>query len=224
MFKQFLYQAGGQLFNDNYEPVFYDTGMEVFDWIGRLQDNNVLPDGMSSMGEGGVGDTFIAGGLAMTEAWTPLGARVLNSDGWSNDRVGFAKPPAGPSSRATFQDTNGISVSAFSERKQAARKFAEFMTTPKSSKNNMLVEGNPSPHPEVYDDPEVQDKYPSKLVDMMKFNLENAKSETYLAQPQVDNFLSNELTAAFVGDKSPDAALKAAQSKITNLYKTSGIL
>lgn len=223
-FKQLLYQAGGQLFDGN-KPTFVDTGTKVYDqFLTPLREKNLIPDGISSMGEGGVGDTFVAGGVPVVESWTPLSNRLLESDEWGKERLGSAKPPKGPASRATFQDTNGIAVSAFSEKKGAAKQFAKFMSTTESCKTDMLVEGNPAPIPEVYDMSEIREKYPSWLLDDMKYNLQNAKSETYLAQPQVDNFLSNEITPALLGKKEPQKALQSAEEKITGLYKNLGVL
>ncbi|KOX94672.1 sugar ABC transporter substrate-binding protein [Haloarcula rubripromontorii] len=221
-FKQFLYQAGGQLFNDSYEPVFVEEGTEVLEFFNGLRERGIIPDGMSSLGEGGIGDNFIAGQYATVESWTPLGSRAI--DEWEEGRIGSAKPPKGPESRATFQDTNGISVSAFSERKDAAKEFARFMTTRASSKNNMLVEGNPAVVPEVYEDDEVQSEYPSWLLEDMRFNLENAQSETYMAQPQVDDYLNEQLTPALLGNKDPEAALNDAYSNIERLYQDIGLL
>lgn len=224
-FKQFLYQAGGQLFDDNYKPTFMEQGVTVLQYFNDLREAGALPDGISSMGEGGVGDSFVAGQLATVESWTPLAARALDSGDWDENRLGSAKPPKGPGdSRATFQDTNGISVSAFSKRKDAAKKFARFMTTTESSKTNMVEEGNPAVVPDVYDAPEVQDKYPSWLLEDMKFNLEHAKSETYLAQPQVDDYLSEQITPALLGDKDPQEALQTAYDNIESLYQDIGIL
>jgi multiple sugar transport system substrate-binding protein len=224
-FKQFLYQAGGQLFTDDYEPTFVEDGKKALNFLTDLREEGVLPNGSSSLGEGGVGDAFVAGQYATVESWTPLGSRALDADGWGEDRLGSAKPPKGPGgSRSTFQDTNGISVSAFSERKPAAKKFARFMTTRKSSKTNMLVEGNPAVVPEVYEDSELQSEYPSWLLEDMKYNLENAKSETYLAQPQVDDYLSEQITPAFLGDKDPEEALTQARNNIERLYQDIGIL
>jgi multiple sugar transport system substrate-binding protein len=58
----------------------------------------------------------------------------------------------------------------------------------------------------------------------MKYNLENAKSETYLAQPQVDDYLSEQLTPALLGDKDPEKALRDAQNNIERLYQDIGLL
>lgn len=225
MFKQFVYQAGGQLFNEESEPVFTDTGTQVFEeFITPLREEGILPSGISAMEEGDIGDGFIAGEFATVEAWTPLAPRAFEDDDWGTDRLGSALPPEGPASRATFQDTNGISVSAFSEREEAAKQFAEFMTTTESSKENMLVEGNPSVVPEVYEDSEVQDAYPSEWLEHMQYNLENAQSESYLAQPQVDDYLSEQITPALLGEEDPREALETAQENITGLYQDLGVL
>ncbi|WP_324665576.1 sugar ABC transporter substrate-binding protein [Haloarcula sediminis] len=221
-FKQFLYQAGGRLFNDSNEPVFRDGGVEALEFFSKLRERGISPDGISSLGEGGIGDNFVAGQYATVESWTPLGSRAL--DEWEEGRLGSARPPEGPESRATFQDTNGISVSAYSERKDAAKQFAEFMTTRQSCKNNMLVEGNPCVVPDVYEDDEIQNEYPSWLLEDMRFNLENAKSETYMAQPQVDDYLNEQITPALLGNKDPEAALDDAFSNIERLYQDIGLI
>jgi multiple sugar transport system substrate-binding protein len=221
-FKQFLYQAGGQLFNDSNEPTFVEEGVEVLEFFDQLRERNIIPDGMSSLGEGGIGDNFVAGQYATVESWTPLGSRAISE--WEDGRLGSARPPKGPESRATFQDTNGISVSAFSERKDAAKEFARFMTTRSSSKNNMLVEGNPSVVPDVYEDDEIQAEYPSELLDDMRFNLENAQGENYMAQPQVDDYLNEQITQALLGNKEPRAALEDAYANIERLYQDIGLI
>lgn len=225
-FKQFIYQAGGQLFNEDNEPTFAgEEGLETMEFLIELNEKDLIPNGTSSMEEGDVGDAFVAGEFATVESWTPLGSRALEADGWGEERLGSAKPPEGPGgSRATFQDTNGIAISAYSERKAAAKKFAEYMTTRESCKNNMLVEGNPCVVPDVYEDEEVQDEYPDWLLEDMKYNLENAKSETYLAQPQVDDYISQEITPALLGEKDPEQALQDAQENVQRLYEDIGIL
>lgn len=222
-FKQFVYQAGGQLFDGN-EPAFVEPGIEVFDFLGRLREAGSFPGRIATMGQPGIRQAFFAGRLASVVSWTPLGARTLRQDGWDADRLGSAKPPMGPESRATFQDTNGIGVSAFSQRTEAAKKFAAFMTTERASKLDMLVEGNPSVVPAVYDDPEIRNKYPEDLLEDMKFNLEHAQSETYLAQPQVDEYLSEQITPALLGEKDPEAALRDAEKNIRQIYETLGLL
>lgn len=224
MFKQFLWQAGGQLFNDKHEPVFVDKGATVFDdFLTPLRKKGLLPSGIQSMNEGNVGDAFVGGKFATVEGWTPLGSRALN-EGWKKDRLGIAKPPKGPASRATFQDTNGVAVSSFSKRKKAATKFAEFMSTPESCKTDMVVEGNPAAIPEVYEDEEVKKKYPKELRANMKYNLKNAKSEVYRLQPQVDDILSSNITPVFLGKKDAKSALSKAQEDITSLYKKNKVL
>lgn len=223
LFKQLLYQAGGQLFDTNNKPTFVDKGIQVFnEFLLPLQRQGIFPKGITSMNEGTVGDAFVGGNLAMTESWSPLAKRALGE--WDANRLGSAKPPKGPASRATFQDTAGVVVSAFSNRKRTAKRFAEFMSTTESSKTDMLVEGNPAAVPAVYDDQEIRDKYPSDILDDMKYNLMHANSEKYKAQPQVDEAISNQITPALLEQKTPEQALKQAEREITQLYESAGVL
>jgi len=43
-FKQFLYQAGGQLFNDSNEPTFVEEGVEVLEFFDQLRERNIIPE------------------------------------------------------------------------------------------------------------------------------------------------------------------------------------
>lgn len=224
-FKELVYQTGNKLFNDNNEPAFVDPGTQVFnDLLMPLKNDGLFPTGISNMGLSALGDNFIGGNIAMAHAWTPLGKRTLDSDGWNESRLGSAKPPKGPSSRATFQDCAGVAVSAFSEKQQTAKAFARFMSTKEASKRDMLVEGNPAVVPSVYEDSEVQSQFPQDLLEDMKFNLQQAESEKYLLQPQVDNALSNAVIPALNGDQQPREALQSAADQITQIYQSSGIL
>ena len=223
-FKSLLYQAGGQLFDENNQPTFVDKGTQVFDeYLLPLQKQGLFPRGMTSWNTSAIRDNFVPGNLAMTESWTPLATWVLDTK-WNKSRLGSAKIPKGPVSRATFQDSAGVVVSAFSERKGAAKKLAEFMSSTESIKRDMLVEGNPAVVPAVYDDPEIRDEFPSDLLEDLKYNLRHAKSEIYRAQPEVDEAISNQITPALLGDKPPAKALKQAESDITQLYQNLGIL
>jgi len=47
-FKRFLYQAGGQLFNDTTNQRSSE-GVEVLEFFDQLRERNIIPDGMSSL-------------------------------------------------------------------------------------------------------------------------------------------------------------------------------
>jgi len=112
-----------------------------------------------SLGEGGIGDNFVAGQYATVESWTPLGSRAISE--WEDGRLGSARPPKGPESRATFQDTNGISVSAFSERKGRCQGVRAVHDHPQFvEKQHARRREPPSVVPDVYGDDEIQAEYP----------------------------------------------------------------
>jgi len=104
--------------------------------------------GVLSLGEGGIGDNFVAGRYATVRSWTPLGSRAISE--WEDGRLGSARPPKGPSRAPRSRHEQDQRLGVLRARKDAAKEFARFMTTRSSSKNNMLVEGNPSVVPDVY--------------------------------------------------------------------------
>jgi len=175
-----------------------------------------------SLGEGGIGDNFVvAGQYATVRSWTPLGSRAISE--WEDGRLGSARPPKGPESRATFQDTNGISVSAFSERKDAAKGVRAVHDHPQFVENNMLVEGTPASS-RTSTGRRDSGRVPLELLDDMRFNLENAQGENYMAQPQVDDYLNEQITQALLGNKEPRAALEDAYANIERLYQDIGLI
>jgi multiple sugar transport system substrate-binding protein len=129
-------------------------------------------------------------------------------------------PATGSRAPPIYQTTSYV----FEDAEDAAQQFAQFMTTRQSAKNNMLVEGNPCVVPDVYEDSDVKSEYPSWLLEDMRFNLENAKGETYMAQPQVDDFLNEQITPALLGNKDPETALDDAYSNIERLYQDIGLI
>jgi len=58
----------------------------------------------------------------------------------------------------------------------------------------------------------------------MRFNLENAQGENYMAQPQVDDYLNEQITQALLGNKEPRAALEDAYANIERLYQDIGLI
>jgi len=55
----------------------------------------------------------------------------------------------------------------------------------------------------------------------MRFNLENAQGENYMAQPQVDDYLNEQITQALLGNKEPRAALEMPTPTSNASTKTS---
>jgi len=58
----------------------------------------------------------------------------------------------------------------------------------------------------------------------MRFNLENAQGENYMAQPQVDDYPQRTDHQALLGNKEPRAALEDAYANIERLYQDIGLI
>jgi len=130
-----------------------------------------------SLGEGGIGDNFVAGQYATVESWTPLGSRARSANGKTVDSGAHDRrkgPSRAPRSKTRHERDQRLGVLRAKGRCQGVRAVHDH---PQFVENNMLVEGNPSVVPDVYEDDEIQAEYPSELLDDMRFNLENAQGE-----------------------------------------------
>jgi len=182
----------------------------------------MLCEVLLSLGEGGIGDNFVAGQYATVESWTPLGSRAISE--WEDGRLGGRddRERARVARHVPRHERDQrLGVLRAKGRCQGVRAVHDH---PQFVENNMLVEGNPSVVPDVYEDDEIQAEYPSELLDDMRFNLENAQGENYMAQPQVDDYLNEQITQALLGNKEPRAALEDAYANIERLYQDIGLI
>lgn len=218
-FRTFLYQSGGEMFDENLNPVFNSSaGVKALTFMSDLINKyEVTPKGISSMGEGNVGDLFISGKVAMVESVPPLHERIMNSD--LSGKASLALAPKGSAGNTTYLDGNVIYVSSFSKKKKTAKAFAKFMSDYESSLHELVEEGNNSPNPSVFDDSRVEEKYPEKWVNVMQESVSDVKAENYPLYLQVEQTLRQEIQKALNGSKTPEKALDDAASQISDLYK-----
>jgi len=217
-FRTFLYQSGGEMFDENLNPVFNSSaGVKALTFMSDLiNKHEVTPKGIISMGEGNVGDLFISGKVAMVESVPPLHHRIMNSD--LSGKASLAVVPDGSAGDTTYLDGNVIYVSSFSKKKETAIAFAKFMSDYESSLHELVEEGNNSPNPHVFDDPRVAEKYPEKWVNVMQESVSDVKAENYPFYLQVEQTLRQEIQKALNGSKSPKKALDDAAANIDELY------
>ena len=79
----------------------------------------------------------------------------------------------------------------------------------------MLDERNNSWYIPVFDEPEVAKQIPS--VEVLKLATQRARSATFEFNSEVMQIMAKEAMNAQLGDKSVEAALKDAQSKIESM-------
>lgn len=124
------------------------------------------------------------------------------------------------SCRAAFVDFDAFIVNPFADDRHqaAAMLFAEFRMSKEACRNEVLVEGNDSFFPGLYDDPEVSGKI--RFPDAIRLSVQNAVMEAFPpgSKHSID-ILTEYFGKAVTGEMDAQAALDAAQKEIDEIYR-----
>lgn len=153
---------GGQLFDDSGKPVF-NTGAGVqalqmmYDMINT--DKIVDPAALTIKGGGTRRDIVMGGNAAFVFLWgNPL---VTMNDPANTDLAGdfeVALAPDGGAGHISLAGPMGMSISAYSQNKQAAWAMLKCIAGPEGEKDLFMKDGSPFGYTSVLNDPEVQAK------------------------------------------------------------------
>jgi len=137
MFQERFRVAGGKFFNADTmkATINSEAGISVFK--GMIEDNKYMPPGVEQWGFIEPFSAFLAGDIAMTISWPPVGrwaagyGKGTEALNWIPetkiaDKVGYALPPGGtPQLAAGFS----FGVSSGSKNKEAAYLFSQWMNS-----------------------------------------------------------------------------------------------
>jgi multiple sugar transport system substrate-binding protein len=137
LFEERFRVEGGKFFDEETmrATVNSEAGLKTF--TGMLAENEWMPPGVEQWGFGEVFSAFLAGNIAMTVSWPPVGrwaagygkgTEALNwiPETTVADTIGYALPPGGaPELAAGF----ALSVASGSKHKEAAYLFAQWMNS-----------------------------------------------------------------------------------------------
>jgi multiple sugar transport system substrate-binding protein len=110
-------------------------------------------------------------------------------------------------------------ISAYSKNPAAALKFTDYFVSEETQKEMFLEYSLAPTIASVYEDPEIQKKYPfaSELQDAVGQAKSRPVSPVY---PQISQAIYKNVNEALAGRTSPQDALKAAQSEIEKALAT----
>lgn len=142
-FSDFLWQAGGDFFDDDWNPIFNQAeGSEALNFIMELvYRHNVVAPSSVSFGWGEQRTMFAQGAAAMIYEW-PSGPAVYDNPEQSNiaGRYAFAPIPGHRTSISTAV-AHGFGMNRHSTRQALAAKFIEVMTSPEFQRREYEVRG-----------------------------------------------------------------------------------
>lgn len=107
-------------------------------------------------------------------------------------------------------------ISAFSKNKATALDFIKYFTSEESEKSNLLATSQAPTRANLYDDPELIDKFP--YLPILKASIENAMPRPKVVQyGDVTAAIQEAAYGAMNGEMSTDQALSDLQSKLEDL-------
>ncbi len=232
-FYELLTSYGGRYFDDNYRPAFdSEAGVKALQFFIDIYGAKAVPAGTINYLWDDIGQGFASGSVALDHDW-PGWAAFFNDPKNSKiaGNVAVTRAPAGPTGkRLGWSGSHGFSVTKACDNKKAAVSFITWMT---DYDTNMLEarRGLMPANARAFDDiiAEVKgknDAYMTNVFEVWKTSLaEDAYPVPHIAQwIEVSNAAYPEFQAAILGQKTPQAALKAASDKATQIMEDSGLL
>jgi len=114
------------------------------------------------------------------------------------------------------------SIPAKAANAKAAFKFITWCQSPANAKRATLL-GATTQRASTWDDPDVKKMYPSAEDDLVR--IANKGGETVPLLPEwasIDQIIAEQLSIAFIGQKSPRDALNEAAAKVEEFMKSAG--
>ena len=232
-FYELLTTYGGTLFDKDWKPAFNsDAGVQALQFFKDIYAAKAVPAGTINYLWDDIGQGFASGTIAMDYDW-PGWAGFFNDPKNSKiaGNVGVSRAPVGPTGkRPGWSGSHGFSVTKACENKPAAVSFAEFMTNYDAD----MLEAKRGLMPaniKAFDDTiaaakAAHDDYMTNVFETWKVSLaEDAYTPPHIAQwIEFSNAAYPEFQAAILGQKTPQEALKAAESKAMQIMQDAGLL
>ncbi len=214
--------AGGGFFDDRMRPVVDSAPNRraLAYMVSLVQDAEVSPPNTyTDMKEEEVRILFQNGNACFERNW-PYARRLhAEEDSAVQGRFGMATLPSFPDheSASTLGGWH-MGVSRFSDNKDAAARFVEFVTSYGTQKDMLRELGLNPGRPDVYEDEELLTEEPAlrTLRDVFMQAVPRPQVPYYSA---VSAVLQNHINAALAGQESPDEALAAAQREIEEIVR-----
>jgi len=233
----FLYGLGGNYFrdfpDDMYPTLDSPAAIKATDIYGQLLRNYSIPGAQSATYD----DVVIAmqqGRVAMVTEGAPLGARILDPEKSKvMGKVGFRQVPRGPAGRFPPFTAQGLAIARDSKNKEAAYLFLQWATSREIllkialSTRHVSVTRN-----SVWQDPDFIKKYDynwgaGSYVEEFQRAIQLGPwwyRPPFPEWPEVGDLVGIRISEATSGIKTPEQAMKDAQSDVLKIIQEANYL
>lgn len=212
------------VWNKRFEPViaYNGNGRKALDlW---LEIKPFTPPGTNEMGYAESTSAFMQGSGAMFLNWYMIFSDVENPETSKvAGKVKYALPPRSPGDGPKHEYLGGfqIAISAKARQPKAAYDFIAFLSSDEGQEL-MLSNGAPGAYKAyVYDDPKWLERYPF-LAPVKDAEVLVPLTSDFAEYVEMQRIVYDEVFAAWVGDKSSEEAMQAAEAGLSRLFKDLG--
>jgi ABC-type glycerol-3-phosphate transport system substrate-binding protein len=216
---QYFWAMGGELFDKDMKPQLNSkAGVDALTYVvDNFRKDKIVPPDITTYEFPEVLSAFQNGKAAMAIEWNSAYPTLADSSKSPQvyDKFAIAEVPGG----MPYMQTWTLAVNAASKKKEAAFRFISWVTG-KGAKEYALAGGIPAVK-SVLEDAEVVKARPE--FPAIQAALAKAKSEPNLPEwPRIHEFITEAITKALAGEKSPKDALDEANKNITDLLSSRG--
>lgn len=215
-----LWTYGGDFFDEKYKPIFNnDAGVKSLEAYIELGKN--APPGVGAYHITEAWTSFMQGHAAMAWTWQDL-ASVARENSQVIGKFGTAPPPSYDGRRASLLGGIVASIPTSAEHPEAAFLFVTWAQEASRAKAATLA-GAMAWRKSMYNDPEVEAKYPSAAGDIEKITIETARPVPLIPEwAAVDQIIGEQVAAAFAGQKTAKEALDEAAKRVAAFMHEAG--
>ena len=219
-FSEAVHSAGGVVVNDQGAPnVNTPQAKQGLDFLAQGFKSGRIPKSAITFKEEEARREFEKGGLFFLRQW-PYQWALSNKKGDSKVVGKFDVAPL-PGANGPGAPTLGgynLAISSFGKNKATALDFIKFLTDEQRQRQNLLATSEAPTLASLYDDAELQKKYP--YLPVLKQSLLNARPRPVVVRyGDVTKAIQENAYAALSGTKTTDQALADMQAKLTELTK-----
>ena len=213
---EFIKQNGGQDLVDGQFVLNSDNSVEALEFVEELIDSGVSPEGVLTHKPADSRAIFEEGNALFLRNWTSAYALTQTEEGSQVvGKVGVAALPTGPNGESSSGTLGGwaFAVNAYSEQSQAAKIFAQYMSSYEAQKISALKRGTFPVVADVYDDEEVLNEQP--YISAVKEAADAAEPRPQVRDySTVSTLFAEYIHKALTGELSNEEALQTLDEKL----------
>lgn len=209
----FLLQAGGKIYENNRAAFNTPEGVKALEYLISLEPS--MPEGFTSMDINQMIDLFVGNKVAMFEDG-PWYIGVIQK-GHPDFKVCVAPMVVG-AQPGNITGGTALGISPLSKNKEAAWKFIEYMTSDDVLARWNEATDNVPPVKSAFSNP-IYAEGPMSVAALVVGQPGVIPANQYPDSTQLNIIMRNHLQAAYLGEETPEEALKAAAAEWDEILK-----